>query len=66
MDTTKVRGQVSNLNDQSLLISTVVDFQCMRASRNAVGSEFVNAYKDEVGASQPEEDFDDRNTLYAL
>jgi len=26
----------------------------------------VNAYKDEVGASQPEEDFDDRNRLYAL
>jgi protein-ribulosamine 3-kinase len=38
----------------------------MRASRNAVGPEFVIAYKDEVGASQPEEDFDDRNTLYAL
>jgi protein-ribulosamine 3-kinase len=38
----------------------------MRASRNTVGPAFVNAYKDEVGASQPEEDFDDRNTLYAL
>jgi protein-ribulosamine 3-kinase len=47
-------------------MSTTVDFQCMRASRNTIGQEFVTAYRHEVGASKPEEDFDDRNALYAL
>lgn len=56
----------SALHNQGLLMSTTVDFQCMRASRNTIGQEFVNAYKYEVGASKPEEDFDDRNALYSL
>ena len=38
----------------------------MRASRNALEQEFVYKYKREVGASEPVEDFDDRNALYAL
>jgi protein-ribulosamine 3-kinase len=38
----------------------------MRAARNAVGPAFVNAYKNEVGASEPQEDFDDRNALYSM
>ncbi|KAB5582351.1 Fructosamine kinase-domain-containing protein [Coniochaeta sp. 2T2.1] len=43
-----------------------MEFQCMRAARNAVGPAFVNAYKNEVGASEPQQDFDDRNTLYSI
>ena len=43
-----------------------VDFQSMRAARNALGQDFVNAYKNEVGASEPQEDFDDRNALYSM
>lgn len=41
-----------------------VEFQCMRAARNSLGSDFVAAYKNEVDASEPQEDFDDRNALY--
>ncbi|KAH9905951.1 hypothetical protein F4778DRAFT_769792 [Xylariomycetidae sp. FL2044] len=43
-----------------------MDFQSMRATRNRLGQDFVNAYKNEVGASKPEEDFDDRNALYSM
>ncbi|KAH8682724.1 Fructosamine kinase-domain-containing protein [Xylariales sp. PMI_506] len=43
-----------------------MDFQSMRAARNTLGQDFVNAYKNEVGASEPQEDFDDRNVLYSL
>lgn len=38
----------------------------MRAPRYTLGPDFVNAYKNEVGASEPREDFDDRNALYAM
>lgn len=38
----------------------------MRVARNAVGPAFVNAYKNEVGASEPQQDFDDRNALYSM
>ncbi|KAI1259463.1 Fructosamine kinase-domain-containing protein [Xylariaceae sp. FL1019] len=43
-----------------------MDLQSMRAARNKLGREFVNAYKEQVGASKPEEDFDDRNALYCM
>jgi len=43
-----------------------VEFQSMRVARNVVGQAFVNAYKNEVGASEPQEDFDDRNALYSM
>lgn len=43
-----------------------LDLQSMRAARNTLGKDFVAAYKDEVGASEPQEDFDDRNALYSL
>lgn len=38
----------------------------MRAARNKLGADFVESYKREVGASEPEEDFDDRNALYSM
>ncbi|KAI0155142.1 Fructosamine kinase-domain-containing protein [Xylariaceae sp. FL1272] len=43
-----------------------MDFQSMRAARNSLGRDFVNAYKEQVGASEPQEDFDDRNALYSM
>ncbi|KAK8062557.1 Fructosamine kinase-domain-containing protein, partial [Apiospora hydei] len=43
-----------------------VDFQSMRSARNTLGQEFMNTYKNEVGASEPQEDFDDRNALYSM
>lgn len=38
----------------------------MRTTRNVLGQEFVNSYKTTFGASEPVQDFDDRNALYAL
>lgn len=43
-----------------------MDLQCMRGARYAAGLEFVTSYKKEIGASEPQEDFDDRNALYAV
>ncbi|KAF7561985.1 hypothetical protein G7046_g2153 [Stylonectria norvegica] len=43
-----------------------MDLQCMRDPRYAIGLEFVDLYKREVGASEPQEDFDDRNALYSM
>jgi len=42
-----------------------MDLQCMRGERYTIGLGFVRLYG-EVGASEPTEDFDDRNALYAL
>lgn len=38
----------------------------MRDPRYAIGLEFLDLYKKEVGASEPQEDFDDRNALYSM
>lgn len=38
----------------------------MRDPRYAIGSEFLDLYKEEIGASEPQEDFDDRNALYSM
>lgn len=43
-----------------------MDLQCMRSSKNALGREFVERYTKEVEPSEPVDEFDDRNTLYAL
>jgi len=43
-----------------------MDLQCMRSPRYVVGIEFANLYRNEVGASEPVDDFDDRNALYAM
>ncbi|KAK4239294.1 Fructosamine/Ketosamine-3-kinase [Achaetomium macrosporum] len=43
-----------------------MDLQCIRADRYTVGLNFVRLYKTMVGASEPAEDFDDRNALYAM
>lgn len=43
-----------------------MDLQCMRSARYAVGLEFVDLYKKEAHPSEPSEDFDDRNALYAM
>ena len=43
-----------------------VDFNAMRAPRYTLGPEFINAYKNEAGASDLKEDFDNRNALYAM
>lgn len=38
----------------------------MRDPRYKIGLEFVDLYVKEVGASEPIEDFDDRNALYSM
>lgn len=38
----------------------------MRDPRYAIGLEFVKDYEVEVGASEPHQDFDDRNALYSM
>lgn len=43
-----------------------MDLQCMRSERYKVGINFVHLYREMLGASEPEEDFDDRNALYAM
>ncbi|KAK8010954.1 hypothetical protein PG990_009919 [Apiospora arundinis] len=43
-----------------------MEFQSMRSARNTLGQDFVTTYKNEVGASEPQEDFDDRNALYSM
>lgn len=43
-----------------------MDLQCMRDPRYSIGLDFMNLYKDVVKASEPKEDFDDRNALYAM
>lgn len=42
-----------------------MDLQCMRSPRYAVGLDFVDLYK-QAGASEPQEEFADRNALYAV
>ena len=42
-----------------------MDLQCMRSPRYNIGRNFINEYV-KVGASEPREDFDDRNALYAM
>ncbi|AEO69870.1 uncharacterized protein THITE_123229 [Thermothielavioides terrestris NRRL 8126] len=43
-----------------------MDLQCMRSPRYVVGLDFVKEYSKGVGKSEPIEDFDDRNALYAI
>jgi fructosamine-3-kinase len=43
-----------------------MDLQCMRGERSALGLGFVKRYGEEVGRSDPIDDFDDRNALYAV
>ncbi|KAK7990495.1 Fructosamine kinase-domain-containing protein [Apiospora arundinis] len=43
-----------------------MDLQCMGDSRYALGMDFIDSYKKEVGASEPVEDFNERHELYAL
>ncbi|KAH6975962.1 Fructosamine/Ketosamine-3-kinase [Ilyonectria sp. MPI-CAGE-AT-0026] len=43
-----------------------MDLQCMRDPRYAIGLEFLHLYKEEVGASEPRKDFDDRSALYSM
>jgi len=42
------------------------DLGSWRAPRHNMGEEFFTCYKDVVKPSQPEEDWDDRNRLYAM
>lgn len=42
-----------------------MDLQCMRTSQYSIGLQFVERYGD-LGASEPVDDFDDRNALYAM
>ncbi|RYP41918.1 hypothetical protein DL767_000655 [Monosporascus sp. MG133] len=43
-----------------------MDLQCMGDPRYALSMEFIDMYKNEVGASDPQEDFYDRHDLYAI
>lgn len=38
----------------------------MRDPRYDIGLDFVDLYIKEVGASEPQDDFDDRNALYSM
>ncbi|CAJ2500668.1 Uu.00g035210.m01.CDS01 [Anthostomella pinea] len=43
-----------------------VDLQAIGDPRYVLGIEFVDMYKNEVGASEPQEDFHDRHELYGI
>ncbi|KAI0376957.1 Fructosamine kinase-domain-containing protein [Hypomontagnella monticulosa] len=43
-----------------------MDLQCMGDPRYALGMDFIDLYKNEVGASEPREDFYDRHDLYSI
>lgn len=43
-----------------------VDLQCMGDARYTLGMEFIEMYKNEVGASEPRQDFYDRHASYAM
>ncbi|VUC28139.1 unnamed protein product [Clonostachys rosea] len=43
-----------------------MDLQCMRGARYTIGLDFVELYKKEGDVSEPKEDFDDRNAMYAV
>ncbi|KAI0143468.1 Fructosamine/Ketosamine-3-kinase [Xylariaceae sp. FL1272] len=43
-----------------------MDLQCMGAPRYALDMDFIEQYKAEIGASEPEEDFYDRHALYVI
>jgi protein-ribulosamine 3-kinase len=43
-----------------------VDLQSMGDSRYILGMDFIDMYKNEVGASKPQKDFYDRHELYAM
>ncbi|KAI1407511.1 Fructosamine kinase-domain-containing protein [Hypoxylon sp. FL1857] len=43
-----------------------MDLQCMGDPRYALGMDFIDLYKNEIGASEPKQDFYDRHTLYAI
>lgn len=43
-----------------------VDLQAIGDPRYVLGIEFVEMYKNEVGASEPSADFDDRHELYGM
>lgn len=43
-----------------------VDLQAVGDARYVLGMEFVDMYKDHVGASEPVEDFYDRHELYGM
>ncbi|KAH7021504.1 Fructosamine kinase-domain-containing protein [Microdochium trichocladiopsis] len=43
-----------------------IDLQCMGDARYVLGMDFVDMYKDEVGASEPQRDFYDRHKMYRM
>ncbi|KAI1391832.1 Fructosamine kinase-domain-containing protein [Hypoxylon trugodes] len=43
-----------------------MDLQCMGDPRYALGMDFIDLYKNEVGPSEPQQDFYDRHDLYAI
>ena len=45
---------------------TAVDLSLFRAPRYLLNKSHVDEYRKEVGVSEPIDDFDDRNALYAL
>ncbi|KAK7217056.1 hypothetical protein V2G26_005059 [Clonostachys chloroleuca] len=49
-----------------ILIVDAVDFQCMTSDRYSLNQNFINLYKEQMGVSEPVEEFDDRVALYAL
>ncbi|RYO87205.1 hypothetical protein DL766_004679 [Monosporascus sp. MC13-8B] len=51
---------------RSIKPTLCLDLQCMGDPRYALSMEFIDMYKDEVGASEPQEDFYDRHDLYAI
>lgn len=43
-----------------------MDLQSVGNPRYALGMDFVNLYKNEVGASEPEQEFYDRHEMYSM
>ncbi|KAK6837926.1 hypothetical protein PG987_006207 [Apiospora arundinis] len=65
--------QIDADTQQPIIFDTVcfyghneMDLQCMGDSRYALGMDFIDSYKKEVGASEPVEEFNERHELYAL
>ena len=52
--------------ETSLTPSDAVDLQCMGDPRYVLGMDFIDMYKNEVGASEPKEDFYDRHNMYTM
>ena len=57
-----VKGHLTDGDTQYSL----VDLQNMGDPRYTFGMDFIDMYKNEIGASEPQQDFYDRHDMYAM